>query len=56
MALPRKPKPDGSAVLYRLDLDPALAEALAAEAKANERSLPGQIRVALREWLATRKA
>ena len=56
MALPRKSKPDGSAVLYRLDLDPALAAGLTAEANDNERSLPGQIRIALREWLATQKA
>lgn len=52
MALPRKPKPDGSLVLWRLDLDAELATQLTAAADQAERTLPGQIRIALREWLA----
>lgn len=49
-----KPQEDnGTTVLYRLDLPSELAEALAAQAERNERSLPGQIRYLLREWHAS---
>ena len=54
MPAARKPKSDGSLTLYRLDLDPALAAELTVIAEASERSLPGQIRIALREWLSSR--
>ena len=51
-----KPKPDGSLVLWRLDLDPELTRELTAIANQTERTLPGQIRIALREWLTSRSA
>lgn len=56
MPVPRKPNSDGSLTLYRLDLDPALAKDLTAIAAASERSLPGQIRIALREWITSRSS
>jgi hypothetical protein len=43
-------------VIYRLDLPSELAETLAREAELNERTLPGQVRFALREWIANRTA
>lgn len=43
-------------VLWRLDLDPELSRELTAIADHAERTVPGQIRVALREWLASRSA
>lgn len=55
MPVPRKPNSDGSLTLHRLDLDPVLAEELTAIAQASERTLPGQIRAALREWLKSQK-
>jgi hypothetical protein len=51
MAIPRKPNADGSLTVHRLDLDPELAAVLSAQANANERTLPGQIRIALRQWM-----
>ena len=51
MAPTRKPTADGSQFV-RLELDGDLAKGVMAAAEANERSLPGQIRVVLREWLA----
>jgi hypothetical protein len=44
----------GAATIYRLDLPADLAEPLARDAELNERTLPGQIRFALRQWLASR--
>ena len=53
MAPTRKPTADGSQFV-RLELDGDLAKGVMAAAEANERSLPGQIRVVLREWLAAK--
>ena len=42
-------------VVHRLDIPAELAETLAQEAEANERTVPAQIRFALKQW-ATRRA
>jgi hypothetical protein len=39
--------------IYRLDLPDELAAPLSREAELNERTLPGQIRFALKRWLET---
>ena len=41
-------------VIYRLDLPADICAPLAREAERSERTLPGQIRFALKEWLANR--
>lgn len=45
---------DEGTVIYRLDLPTDMAATLAREAELNERTLPGQIRFALKDWLSTR--
>lgn len=45
---------DEGTVIYRLDLPADLAENLTREAELNERTLPGQIRFALKDWLSNR--
>lgn len=47
-----EPREDGpGCTVYRLELPPELAEPLIQAADANERTLPGQIRYALKAWL-----
>jgi hypothetical protein len=50
--------PSGSSsgtTVHRLELPADLAAAIAAEAGRNERSIPAQIRFALRAWLANQQ-
>jgi len=55
MAPTRKPTADGSQFV-RLELDSDLAQGVMEAAEFNERSMPGQIRVVLREWLAAKNS
>lgn len=43
----------GGLTVHRLDLPADVAVLLTAEADANERTIPGQIRFSLRAWLTT---
>jgi len=55
--MPRNPVSDTKeegVVIYRLDLPADICAPLAQEAERNERTLPGQIRFALKDWLANR--
>ncbi|CAK6692546.1 hypothetical protein OGCDGJMD_01254 [Cyanobium usitatum str. Tous] len=45
---------DDKTVIYRLDLPAELAAPLAEEAEANERTMPGQVRHVIRQWLSSR--
>lgn len=42
--------------VHRLDLPLEMAEILTREAEDNERTMPGQIRFALKQWLSSRAA
>ena len=39
-----------SLTVHRLEIPSTIAAQLAAEAAANERTIPGQVRVCLRQW------
>lgn len=54
MAIEEASNSNGAVVIYRLDLPAELAEPLARDADLNERTMPGQIRFALKQWLGTR--
>lgn len=59
MPMTRTPLPSAEGLVltvHRLDLPQELAEILAREARDNERSLPAQIRFALKQWLSSRGA
>ncbi len=57
MPMTRTPTADPDALtVHRLDLPQELAQVLTREAEANERTIPGQIRYALKQWLSLRGA
>jgi hypothetical protein len=49
---PTESQADGSLTIHRLDLPADVADAITRAAAANERTVPGQIRFALKAWLA----
>jgi len=49
--VPTESQADGSLTIYRLDLPAEVGDAITRAAEVNERTVPGQIRFALKEWI-----